>query len=238
MTRVVDVNPFARPTTTAVAPDVPAPVPPSGPAGLLVRALVAVALIAGWVQLAQTPAQRPIEDLLWGLRTGEVTSVEIDKPPAGGSGSFPVRWEGSHRPSYSTYHHPVPRDGDGEVTDERSEIISEARRAGVEVTERAARPAAGGVHWQLAGIAMLTGLFLLVAGPQPRLATKWAWFWLTLAVPPAWLAFVVLEPTRWGRRAPQRQAARRLTAGWALLLGIVLAAVLAGIPWYRELFRR
>lgn len=85
---------------------------------------------------------------------------------------------------------------------------------------------------------MLTGLFLLVAGPQPRLATKWAWFWLTLAVPPAWLAFVVLEPTRWGRRAPQRQAARRLTAGWALLLGIVLAAVLAGIPWYRELFRR
>lgn len=238
MARVVDVNPFTRPATTAVAPDVPTHVPPSGPAGLLIRALVAVALIAGWVQLAQTPVQRPIEDLLWGLQTGDVTSVELESPPPGGHGSFWVTWEGSHRPSYATYHHPGPRHGDLEVTDQHAEILSEARRAGVEVVGRAARPATGGIHWQPAGMAMLTGLVLLVAGPQPRLATKWAWFWLTLAMPPAWLAFVVLEPTLWGRRTLQRQAARRLTAGWALLLGLVLAAALAAIPWYRELFPR
>lgn len=73
--------------------------------------------------------------------------------------------------------------------------------------------------WSLAGLAEIATLVLLVTGPQPRLATKWAWFWL-LGVGPLGLAFLLLEPVPvWLREAlPARS---RLTGGWAFLLMVV-----------------
>lgn len=235
MTRVEGVNPFARSTTTAQL-DVPAPVPPSGALALALRALIALALVAGWVQLAHTPVQRPIEELFWGLGTGRVTSVTIEHPPSGSSGQFPVEWEGTGRPSFSSYQLQDDLDGGTSVVDERDRIFAEAERAGVAVVERGPQPVTGGIRWELAGIAAFACLFLLVAGPRPRLATKWAWFWLMVTTPPALLAFLLLEPTRWGRRGHQAAVTRVLTGGWALLVGFVLARLLGAIPWYGELF--
>lgn len=230
-----------------------ADVTPSGPVGLVLRALVAVGLIAGWVHLAHTPLQRPIEELVWGLETGRITSVTIERPPPNSSGQFPVEWdEPGRRPSYSTYHHGTGQAGlswdhdivdeydpdDAARVDERAEITALARESGAEVVERDWQPATGGFRWELGGIAWIAGLFLLVGGPQPRLATRWAWFWLAFHAPPAMLALVVLEPAPWGRRRPASPAARRLTGGWAFLLGLLLAGLLHAVPWYSELFPR
>lgn len=77
------------------------------------------------------------------------------------------------------------------------------------------------------GIAALTlsiaVLSLLITGPEPRHATKWAWFWMftsslgILAVV-AYLAF--------GLGGKPRPGERRLTGGWAFLLSIIIPR-----PW-------
>jgi hypothetical protein len=71
--------------------------------------------------------------------------------------------------------------------------------------------------------AWLAGLYVLVAGPQPWRATRWAWFWLSGSVVGA-LAFLVLSGPTPGLPEPRRPQ-RRLTAGWAFFLGLALAAV-------------
>jgi hypothetical protein len=71
-----------------------------------------------------------------------------------------------------------------------------------------------------------TALVLLVAGPEPRLATRWAWFWLTVNAWPVWLAYALLEPTpAWSRRTVIGPV-RRLTGGWAFLGQLLLAPLL------------
>jgi len=75
----------------------------------------------------------------------------------------------------------------------------------------------------------------LILGPQPRLATKWAWFWLAGGVPLLWFAFVVLEPVPLWRRTPA--AARgRLTGGWAFLLSITAVPFVGSVvmSWFER----
>lgn len=77
----------------------------------------------------------------------------------------------------------------------------------------------GWFGWLLLPTALAV-LALLVAGPRPWRATRWAWFWL-MALPPGVFAFLLLGgPTR-GLPAPSDDS-RRLTGGWAFLLAIVL----------------
>lgn len=71
----------------------------------------------------------------------------------------------------------------------------------------------------------MAALLVLIFGPQPRLAAKWAWFWLSCAVPVLWLAFLVLEPVPAWRRRAMARAASKFTGGWALLLAFVLGAI-------------
>jgi hypothetical protein len=71
----------------------------------------------------------------------------------------------------------------------------------------------------------LTGLLLLISGPQPRRATRWAWFWLMGTVPPiGFLAFLLLSGLLSPR--PRVDLGPRLTGGWAFLLSILLGAPL------------
>lgn len=240
-----------EPAPSAMAPvDVSQPAPP-GPLNLVLRALIAIGLVAGWVQLSQTPMHRSVEDLLWALESGEVTQITMERPPPGSQDHFPVEWEGTGRPGYSTYPYntegmpvsdsiadgPDAPDGFAEA-DHRTRILESASRAGVPVIERDIDMPSGGIplHVQYAGVASLAALILLIAGQQPRLATKWAWFWLAWAVPVAWLVFVILEPTLWGRSRPEPPPSRRLTGGWAFLLALVLAGLLTSNPWYRDMF--
>jgi hypothetical protein len=70
----------------------------------------------------------------------------------------------------------------------------------------------------------LASLYLLVNGPEPWRATRWAWFWL-LASPVGIVAFLTLSGPTPLLPTP-RPERRRLTGGWALLLSIVVTKVI------------
>jgi len=69
-------------------------------------------------------------------------------------------------------------------------------------------------------LVLLGALWLVVNGPGPWRATRWAWFWL-LASPIGVLGFLVLSGPTPPLRAPSA-ADRALTGGRALLLSILI----------------
>ncbi|GAA1760098.1 hypothetical protein GCM10009795_003090 [Nocardioides hankookensis] len=74
----------------------------------------------------------------------------------------------------------------------------------------------------------LGGLLLLIAGPQPRRATRWAWFWMMSTAPPlGFVAFLTLGGALSPR--PRPDLGRRLTGGRAFLLSIVVGAALSAM---------
>ena len=81
----------------------------------------------------------------------------------------------------------------------------------------------------LVGVAVgLCVLVLLVLGPQPWRATRWAWFWLLgLAPPLGLLAFLLLGGAT--RLWPPARPEVRLTGGWAFLLAIVVGAAQSAV---------
>jgi len=157
------------------------------------------------------------------------------------------------RPAYSTYEYstsssPVYDDATGAYADDLGEglgpvdegemIIRAAEQSSrdVEVILEPPAPPTSGFHWSPGGTAVLAALLLLVGGRQPRLATKWAWFWLFLHVPPAVFVFVLLEPTPLWENVPRAARPRRLTGCCSFLLGFLLAGLLTAIvPGYTEL---
>lgn len=69
-------------------------------------------------------------------------------------------------------------------------------------------------------VASAATLLLLIGGPQPWRATRWAWFWLALPVAPLGLLAYFLLGGPLGVARP-RHPNRRLTGGWAFLLALV-----------------
>jgi len=90
--------------------------------------------------------------------------------------------------------------------------------------------------WDESALVSLAILVLLIIGPQPRWATKWAWFWL-LGLGPMSVVFLLAEPVPVWQSSPAYLRPSRLTGGWAFLLmifgGIVLSALTAllAVPW-------
>ena len=90
----------------------------------------------------------------------------------------------------------------------------------------------GGIAWLVLlpfALAWLATFGLIVGGPEPYRATRWAWFWLS-APPLGLLAFVVLSGPTPGLGI-RRPAGGRLGGGWAFVIGLVLSAVVAS-PWW------
>lgn len=200
---------------------------------LVVRVAVAIAVVVGWVTLYQTPAHRTVDDLFAALDAGKVTEVTVERPGTGVvTGMYEVQWEGRGRPGYAYYDYSTQT---GARVDEGAEIIRAAESSGARVEVMDHYPV-GGVTWSLHGTGALVALVLLIGGTAPRLATRWAWFWLLWCVPPAALVFVLVEPVPlWRRGAPP--ARRRLTGGWAFLLAVMLESALPELlPLYGELF--
>ena len=71
------------------------------------------------------------------------------------------------------------------------------------------------------GLATWFGTVLLAgAGPQPWRATQWAWIWLILFGGPLGSVAFLLLGGPLGLWRP-RDLSRRLTGGWAFLIGLV-----------------
>lgn len=85
--------------------------------------------------------------------------------------------------------------------------------------------------WEVRGwtAALIAALFVLTvlkgaSGPEPWRATRWAWFWLMLAVPPIACPAYLLVGGPTGLAPPSRPE-RRMTGGWAFLLGMLLGGL-------------
>jgi hypothetical protein len=81
----------------------------------------------------------------------------------------------------------------------------------------------------VASAAVLTWLMtlvLLIAGPEPFVATRWAWFWVIVS-PFAVVGVPVFLATGGGRpwAAGEPSRSRRITGGWAFLVLTVAATV-------------
>ncbi|RHW25914.1 hypothetical protein D0Z08_16365 [Nocardioides immobilis] len=74
--------------------------------------------------------------------------------------------------------------------------------------------------WLMAGLFVMT-IGMLGAAGEPWRATRWAWFWLILMLPPFACPAYLLFGGPAGLARPKRPEAR-LTGGWAFLLAILL----------------
>ena len=205
-----------------------------------------VALAVGWLLLALATlmvGQRPasLDDLRAAVDAGRVTEVRVSEgsaPDAQGNGVHvqSAVWRDRlvlHRIEAQRVDVGTPASSSGlPVLD--SDLAEVLRTQGVQV-----RPLEGwDAHSEVLGwrvpewIGLLlfaewvATLFLLVGGPVPERATRWAWFWLS-SNPLGLLAFLLLSGPSPGVPTP-RPGARRLTGGWAFLVGLVLGGAYLG----------
>jgi hypothetical protein len=97
---------------------------------------------------------------------------------------------------------------------------------GPRTTDHATMFMGWGVPWQVAIVGMaswLAVLLLIVGGPEPWRATRWAWGWAWLLTGPLGSVAYLLLGGPTGFRRPQH-GHRRLTGGWAFLLAWLLFA--------------
>lgn len=206
-------------------------------------------LLACWLFiLLSTPLlgerSAPLRQLESALTTGQVHTVALTQGLAAhstGYGTQELHWrQGWHR--FHAEVVMVSPGGDyaqaqeeGVATRRGLDIAGELLRHNPQVNiTRVPRHHAGGevYGWQVplqlgvfASAAAVGTLAILIAGPQPWRATRWAWFWL-MATPVGTLLFFILAgPTPPLR--PPRTPGRRLTGGWGFLLSVLLASLLA-----------
>ena len=214
------------------------------PLRLALAGLWLVAAVAGSV-VHERPAT--LEDLYASVAAGEVASVHLigGLPPGTESGyaELQVHWRTGFVPRVATMKVVRSSDG-GEVVvspdeafttdDVAAEVV--ARDSSVRVVRTDFQsginfaPAVFGwsVPMWVAAVMFgvwLVSLYVLIAGPEPWRATRWAWFWLG-GSPFGLILFLLLSGPTPALPAP-RDPNRRLTGGWAFLLSIVLPHTLA-----------
>ena len=202
------------------------------------------ALLLGWLALALATVlvgQRAasLDDLRAAVDAGRVAEVRVSgglEPGATGSTVQAAVWrEGLllHRVE-GLLVSPGVAVQPGDLPDLGTDLAEELRAEGVRVLPLAYPSVHSDVlGWrvpQWVGALLFAGwlaaLFLLVGGPVPERATRWAWFWLN-SNPLGVLAFLLLSGPTPGVPAP-RPGARRLTGGWAFLLSLVLGGAHLG----------
>lgn len=209
--------------------------------------IVAWSLALGWVCLFAsllTSAERESSyaDLEAGIRAGEISEVQESSSDFGagttGYETVDVRWrDGLVRRTATLTHasseraaaeargsgadHPVVV---GSVSDHLSALDPDVRINHVERRH----PSFTINGWQgpgwlgLAYLILLVGTLMLMSGPRPWRATRWAWAWLVLLAPAIGVPAYFLLGGATGLFRPRPPARVWLTGGWAFLLALLL----------------
>ena len=123
-------------------------------------------------------------------------------------------------------------DDDTDAAQSRDAVRAAAEATGVTVSEPWGDRL---LRWEwLGAAASLVVLVMLVTGPQPRRATKWAWFWLYLLPAHAGLLYALAREAPWSatvHRTPEPLPHRemvadiRFTGGKAFLIVLLVGAL-------------
>jgi len=239
---------MATTATETATPSVAAPWP--------VRArLAGWALLVGWVLLVGTAVftgerSSSLSDLQSAADSGDVTVVRVsgglgDSASARGFATLELHWrEGLFRYRAEVREARPLRAGrtDGDVPVVRAGVVTRLQASHPDLRivslpdDHPSSFSGSMLGSQLppllvwGGLALgLTTLCLLIAGPQPWRATRWAWFWiLGVATPLGLLSYLVLGGPTALSPAP-RPGAGRLTGGWAFLLAFVVSSIIAAV---------
>lgn len=202
-------------------------VPRATRAAEALRVVLVLLLLLNGARGATRPDERSPDELVTALEAGRVTTLTIERPAGPAAGDFRAEWASDDGDAWTSY--PVDSSAPGGGTDEGRRILAAADRSPTPVDVRQvdellprSDPA-----WlvALAVSVMVLLVVLLTGGTYPRLATRWAWFWLMWSAWPFAVAFLVLEPTPLGSRGDVVRPARRLTGGWAYLLSLLIGPV-------------
>jgi len=206
---------------------------------LALAGLWLVAAATGYV-VHERPAT--LDDLYASVAAGDVVSVQLvgglPADAVSGSATQEVHWRAGGVPRVATVH-VVRESSGGQVSVSSSDAVTTDDVASeIAARSSAVRVVQTGVH---SGVSFTSGIFgwsvpswvgavmlgvwlislvVLVAGPEPWRATRWAWFWLG-GTPLGPLPFLLLSGPAPALPSPHHPA-RRMTGGWAFLLSLVL----------------
>jgi hypothetical protein len=208
--------------------------------------------VAAWTLLAALAAlgavlvlfgerQASLSDLQARVAAGDVTEVGLSEglpADAVGRGTVRVRWRGQVLDQVTT----VVQASDAQqarlaerqgrapvVVGDVAEALG-LDAAGVRIVEIPPWPTGSsttfmgimGPAWTALGYLVVLGASLVLsAAREPWRATRWAWGWLMLLVPVVGVVAFLLLGGPTGLARP-RDPSRRLTGGWAFLLGLLL----------------
>lgn len=228
-------------TTAPPRSDPPGGVPLPARLVLLLGCLVLAA--AAWVSGER---QSDFRDLEHAVAAGEVTEVRIGGglgESAHGFATVEVHWRSGLVGHMTQVIEARPRSqapAPGQRDDGVSAVLGQdvgtrllARQPGLRIERVGFNHLPVSVAgWYLPGwtIWVALALFLgtlvsMVSWLRPWRATRWAWFWLVLLAAPVGIpAYALLSGPTPLVPAP-RDAARRLTGGWAFLLALVLSSI-------------
>ncbi|WP_285777736.1 hypothetical protein [Microtetraspora sp. NBRC 13810] len=207
---------------------------------LLLAVLAWGVLVTG---ASSVPFSRTVEQFRGAVVAGQVDRVSYD---VGDSGEVvalvwsqsPLTWyqvEGWVADSVGTYTEARLR-ADLDRVPARPSVVREARRGdfGGILPDWPFRYPGGSSLWWIA--AAWVAAFVLMLGSTPRLANRWAWFWMFTVGQVGALLFLVLEPRPlWRGPGEGVTRANRVDGsrgcGYAFLLGIVSVLVPLGVGW-------
>ena len=213
----------------------------------MLRLVLAALVLLG---LAAVPFDRAekadLGKLYAAVSTGEVDEVqvigELVRPGSSATSGLDIRWRQGRTPyvtevlqarpdadlsDYTRRERRIERTKDDVVGELRARdhdvrVVTENWTGSISTMTVLGR----GMPWW-SGLMLLTvdllALGLVIGGPQPERATRWAWFWL-IWNPVGALAFLLLSGPTPGLPAPRSR--RRLGGGWALLIALLLAPLL------------
>ena len=206
-----------------------------------------LALLAVWsllllLVLAVGHRETPLADLEAAVAEGRVDSVVVlgQAGAADGFSTQEVRWtDGLVRRTTQATVGAAPSEGVMAGTARSEDLGVLLSRADPDVQVRRSQQGLSAPSGELLGwrvptwlaltalVAFLSQLGLLINGPRPWRATRWAWFWIS-TVPVVGSVLMLLLSGRTPGLPGPAAAGRRLTGGWAFLLSSAAGNVLSG----------